>query len=69
VESTLISLRLKKKEIRNKKDFFIGDFSWIQNSDTVKFIIQEIWPGIKKEVRSKTRDIRVCLWIVGRTIP
>jgi polysaccharide biosynthesis protein PslH len=59
----------EKKKSEIKKILFIGDFSWIQNSDTVKFIIQEIWPGIKKEVRSKTRDIRVCLWIVGRTIP
>lgn len=49
----------KKKE---KKLLFIGDFTWLQNRDAVKFIIQEIWPQI-------TGRSDVKLWIVGRTIP
>ncbi|HSA83626.1 MAG TPA: glycosyltransferase, partial [Patescibacteria group bacterium] len=49
--------------VRNtKKVLFIGDFAWLQNRDSVEFIIQEIWPLI----RSK---FKVTLWIVARRIP
>jgi glycosyltransferase involved in cell wall biosynthesis len=52
-----------------KKILFIGDFKWIQNRDSVQFIIKEIWPLI--DLRFKNEDLRmnVKLWIVGRSIP
>lgn len=54
---------------KEKKVLFIGDFSWIQNKDTVSWIINEIWPRIKKELKTKERQDQITLWIVGRTIP
>jgi polysaccharide biosynthesis protein PslH len=50
-----------KKPTEEKKLLFIGDFKWIQNRDTVKFIIEKIWPHISYP--------QARLWIVGRTIP
>src|SRR6185436_3844359 len=49
-----------ESEIRNV--LFIGDFKWLQNRDSIEFIIKEIWP----EINSKF-DLK--LWIVGRNIP
>jgi len=39
-----------KKEFakKEKKVLFIGDFKWIQNKDAVKFIIEDVWPEIKR---------------------
>lgn len=45
-----------------KKILFIGDFKWIQNRDTVSFIIKDVWPKIETAFPVK-------LWIVGRQIP
>lgn len=45
-----------------KKILFLGDFSWLQNRDSVMFIIQEIWPHLRKD-----KDLQ--LWIVGKKIP
>jgi polysaccharide biosynthesis protein PslH len=55
------------EEPRNKKVLFIGDFKWMQNRDSVKFIIEEIWPQIN--LKLKTENIILKLWIVGREIP
>lgn len=64
--------------LENKKILFIGDFKWIQNQDTVKFILKEIWPKIKEKglgIRDPSassgqgQDLNIKLWIVGRTIP
>jgi len=44
-----------------KKILYIGDFSWIQNRDTLSWIIKEIWPKIK--------SAQTVLWVVGREIP
>ncbi len=42
------------------KILFIGDFKWIQNRDSAKFILKDIWPKL---------NIPEKLWIVGRKIP
>lgn len=47
---------------KEKKILFIGDFKWIQNRDTLSWIIKDIWPEIKRRTEIK-------LWIVGREIP
>ncbi len=39
----------KALERKEKKILFIGDFKWIQNRDSVTFIIKEIWPEIKQQ--------------------
>lgn len=55
-----------KKIIKNKmekKVLFIGDFVWIQNRDSITYIIKNIWPKIV----SKNKNVK--LWVVGRKIP
>lgn len=51
-----------KTEQREKRILFIGDFKWIENVTSAKWIIREIWPKIKVKFNSK-------LWIVGQNIP
>ena len=53
---------------KEKRILFLGDFKWIQNRDSVTFIIKEIWPFIK-ELGSKNKELSIKLWIVGRSIP
>ncbi len=64
VDPLRFSLKDIKKSItqENKKILFIGDFKWLQNRDTLSWIIRDIWPRIKNNT-----DIK--LWIVGRNIP
>lgn len=40
---------------------FVGTFKWLPNIDAVKYIISDIWPGIKSAVPSAR------LWIVGHS--
>lgn len=47
----------------DKKVLFIGDFKWIQNKDSVIYIIKNIWP----RVSFQNNDLK--LWIVGKNIP
>lgn len=55
---------LKKEFSKGKKKIlYIGDYSWIQNTDAVHFIVNEIWPIIANKNKN------VSLWIVGRNMP
>ncbi len=56
----------KKLTLPEKELLFIGDFKWIQNRDTVKWIIQDIWPFL---LRAIDGDIKIKLWVVGKNIP
>lgn len=63
VDTRTFSLKKLKKEFKGPyKVLYIGDYSWVQNRDAVKYIIQDIWPHLKNE-------IDVILWIVGRNMP
>lgn len=53
----------KKKKPKNPTVLFVGQFKWLPNRDATKFLVEEIWPKIKKEIK----DAR--LWIVGRNPP
>ncbi len=55
-----VKKNLNKKE---KKVLFIGNFSWVQNRDSVAFIIRNIWP----KIILKNENYK--LWIVGKKIP
>ena len=59
----------KRTQENVKKILFLGDFRWIQNKDSVTFIIKEIFPLVKKELRITNHELDVKLWIVGRKIP
>jgi glycosyltransferase involved in cell wall biosynthesis len=65
------TLKDSKKVVdeKEKKLLFIGDFKWIQNKDTVKFIIEEVWPKINLKLKTENSKLDVKLWIVGREIP
>lgn len=56
---------LKKFDMgkKEKRVLFIGNFKWIQNRDSVTYIIKNIWPG----VISKNSSVK--LWVVGKNIP
>jgi len=54
---------------KEKRILFMGDFTWIQNQDTVKFILKEIWPKVKEIGNREQESGNVKLWIVGRKIP
>lgn len=62
VNTTQFAFQAKKESADQRKILFMGDFSWIQNRDSVKFIIEDIWPNIKEKFDGT-------LWIVGRKIP
>lgn len=47
-----------------KQFLFIGNYKWLQNRDSARFIIQDIWPKIKE----KSEEV-VSLRIVGRDMP
>lgn len=51
---------------KEKTILFIGDFRWIQNVDSVTFLLKEIWPHFAKATRGKPKTK---LWIVGKNIP
>jgi glycosyltransferase involved in cell wall biosynthesis len=42
-----------------KRVLYVGNFTWLQNTEAVKILVQKVWPTIKKEVSN------VKLWIVG----
>lgn len=47
---------------KEKLILFIGDFKWIENRDSVEWILKKIWPKINLQFNVK-------LWVVGREIP
>lgn len=48
---------------------FIGDFKWIQNRDTARFILQEVWPTLQARITNQEVRNKIKLWVVGRNIP
>lgn len=63
VDINKFKMKKNEKNKEEKKVLFIGDFKWIQNRDSVVYIIKNIWP----RVISKNPNLK--LWIVGKNIP
>jgi len=65
------NIRNKKPEIKSseKRILFIGEFKWVQNRDTIEWIIKEIWPKLRAEFIPSMTDGGIKLWVVGRNIP
>lgn len=62
--------RTKFKEQR--KVLFIGDFKWVQNRDSIEWILKDIWPKINSKFSSlagQNSKLDLALWVVGRNIP
>lgn len=57
-------VKMTKKE---KKILFIGDFKWIQNQESVKWILKDIWPKIYSGFALDGSVVK--LWIVGKHMP
>jgi len=49
----------ERKEGLIKKILYVGNFTWLQNTEAVKILVSSVWPKIKRSV-SGTK-----LWIVG----
>jgi len=47
----------------NPTILFIGNFKWLPNRDATKFLVRDIWPKIKSQIKNAR------LWIVGRNPP
>jgi polysaccharide biosynthesis protein PslH len=56
----------KRITLPEKEILFIGDFKWVQNRDTVRWIMQDIWPYLLRAVEG---EIKMTLRIVGKNIP
>lgn len=51
---------LKKKNLpKTKTILFVGTFKWLPNREAVDFLVEKVWPLIKREIK----DVK--LWIVG----
>ena len=54
---------------KEKKILFIGDFKWLQNRDSLEFILKEIWPKVIEKFSQLNKDFDLKLWVVGRNLP
>lgn len=57
----------EKRDIKEKKLLFIGDFKWIQNQNAATWILKELWPKLIDEAQKQ--QINIKLWIVSKQIP
>lgn len=55
--------KTKKQKQKNPTVLFVGQFKWLPNRDATKFLVEEIWPKIKSQIKNAK------LWIVGRNPP
>ncbi len=62
------SLKLKEGN-KERRLLFIGDFKWMQNRDSIDWILKEIWPEIKAKIQNSNIKLNLKMWIVGRNIP
>ncbi|MBI3985203.1 MAG: glycosyltransferase family 4 protein [Candidatus Levybacteria bacterium] len=54
---------------QEKRVLFIGDFKWLQNRDSLEFILKEIWPKVIDKFSQLNKDFNLKLWVVGRNLP
>ena len=59
VDATYFSKKLKNRSIKPVV-LYLGNFTWLQNREAVKVLIDKIWPVIKKEIPDSS------LWIIGK---
>lgn len=55
--------KTKKDLPKSPTVLFIGNFKWLPNRDATKFLVRDIWPKIKGQIKNAR------LWIVGRNPP
>lgn len=52
----------KRTELSPKRVLFVGNFTWLQNTEALMRLVTKVWPLIKQKVTSAK------LWIVGRNM-
>lgn len=68
VDTNVFSMK-KDLKITTKSEadiLFIGDFKWLQNRDTARWIVNTIYPQIQSYFKQAKK---ITLWIVGKHIP
>lgn len=50
----------KKRKKTNATVLYVGYFKWLQNREAVEFLVNKVWPKIKKKIKDAN------LWVVGR---
>ena len=55
--------KTKKQKSQYPTVLFVGQFKWLPNRDATKFLVEDIWPQIKRQIPEAH------LWIVGRNPP
>jgi glycosyltransferase involved in cell wall biosynthesis len=68
VDTNIFQMK-KELHIGNKPQadiLFIGDFKWIQNRDSARWIIKEIYPKLENYFKHAKKTV---LWIIGKHIP
>jgi len=63
VDPKAFPFKPKTKTSLNPNFLFVGNFSWIQNRDALKYLLNELWPAIKIVYPEAN------LQIIGRQIP
>ena len=53
----------KKPDAKNLKFLYVGNFSWIQNTDAIEHILRDIWPPLQSKFPGAT------FTIIGRHFP
>lgn len=56
-------VKTKRQKTKNPTVLFVGQFKWLPNRDATKFLVRQIWPKIKSQIKDAK------LWIVGRNPP
>lgn len=51
---------IKKRKTKQPTILFVGNFKWLPNRDAAQFLVKDIWPYIKSQIKDAK------LWIVGR---
>ncbi len=54
---------------KERRILFIGDLKWVQNRDTLKWVLKEIWPSFVRLWRTSEGKPTLKLWVVSREIP
>lgn len=62
VDTSYFTYHKRQQRAENPVCLFIGDFAWMQNRDSVRYLAEEIWPEIKRVVPGAT------LRIIGRNL-
>ncbi|HYM65333.1 MAG TPA: glycosyltransferase family 4 protein, partial [Candidatus Sulfotelmatobacter sp.] len=69
VDTEIFKFRNFEAIAEEKRILFIGDFKWIQNKDTLDFILTDVWPKVLNKLDDMGKNINPKLWIVGKNIP